>query len=218
MKTTSMIRLDNLNLLVEEAGGVPELAKLMGYKQPSYLYQIINQTIVQNGKAKNIGNNMAEKLERVMNKPKGWLDMPHQTQTDNSTQTLNASNIGVQIGRDNYGDVCGHTNPGNGTINIHKENNNFSEKNTINSNAKPVNPKKLTVMEALQLATPFAMKRVSEEFFEQEELPQGYSIEQAQVDTLFEYAKLILLTYPHYKYELERLSVYDDPKRIYPTD
>lgn len=137
---------------------------------------------------------------------------------DNGNQTLNVSNVGVQISGHNYGDVCGHTNPGNGTINIHQENNNFSEKTTTNSNVKLLNPKKLTVMEALQLATPFAMKRVSEEFFEQEELPQGYSIEQAQVDTLFEYAKLILLTYPHYKYELERLSVYDDPKRIYPTD
>ena len=37
MKITSETRLENLNLLVKEAGGVTQLAKKAGYKQPSYL-------------------------------------------------------------------------------------------------------------------------------------------------------------------------------------
>ena len=78
MKITSETRLENLNLLVKEAGGVTQLAKRAGYKQSSYLYQIINRTPVQNGKAKNIGSNMASKLEEAMNKPKGWMDQEHQ--------------------------------------------------------------------------------------------------------------------------------------------
>lgn len=81
MKLTSEIRLENLNLLVKEAGGVTELAKKAGYKQPSYLYQIINRTPVQNGKAKNIGSIMASKLEEAMNKPKGWMSQEHRKKT-----------------------------------------------------------------------------------------------------------------------------------------
>lgn len=77
MKTTSEIRLDNLNILVKEAGGVTELSKRTGYKQPSYLYQIINRTAVQNGKPKNIGAAMAKKLEQAMSKPSGWMDQSH---------------------------------------------------------------------------------------------------------------------------------------------
>lgn len=77
MKTTSEIRLENLRLLVNEAGGVTELSKIAGYKQPSYIYQILNRTVVQNGKAKNIGSIMASKLEIVMGKPKGWMDQEH---------------------------------------------------------------------------------------------------------------------------------------------
>ena len=70
-------RLQNMKNLVEEAGSVAELAKRAGYAQPSYLYQIINQTAIQNGKPKNIGGALARKLEAAMNKAEGWLDMNH---------------------------------------------------------------------------------------------------------------------------------------------
>lgn len=52
MKITSKIRLENLNLLVKEAGGVTQLAKRAGYKQSSYLYQIINRTLFKMAKQK----------------------------------------------------------------------------------------------------------------------------------------------------------------------
>ncbi len=77
MNFLAEIRLQNMKNLVEEAGSVAELAKRAGYAQPSYLYQIINQTAIQNGKPKNIGGAMARKLESAMNKAEGWLDMNH---------------------------------------------------------------------------------------------------------------------------------------------
>ena len=76
MKLTE-VRLENLRQLVEEAGGATELAKKAGYKQPSYIYQILNQSAIQNGKPKNIGPNMARKLEQAMGKEEGWLDVQH---------------------------------------------------------------------------------------------------------------------------------------------
>lgn len=93
MKITSKIRLENLNLLVKEAGGVTQLAKRAGYKQSSYLYQIINRTPVQNGKAKNIGSNMASKLEEAMNKPKGWMDQEHQKNSKSNSVYLGTLEI-----------------------------------------------------------------------------------------------------------------------------
>lgn len=93
MKITSKIRLENLNLLVKEAGGVTQLAKRAGYKQSNYLYQIINRTPVQNGKAKNIGSNMASKLEEAMNKPKGWMDQEHQKNSKSNSVYLGTLEI-----------------------------------------------------------------------------------------------------------------------------
>ena len=74
MRDIHEYRLENLKKLIAEVGSATELAKLAGYKQPSYLYQILNRTALQNGKPKNIGSNMARKLERATNKPEGWLD------------------------------------------------------------------------------------------------------------------------------------------------
>ncbi|MCO6504746.1 MAG: helix-turn-helix transcriptional regulator [Snodgrassella sp.] len=93
MKLTSEIRLENLKLLVTEAGGVTELSKKAGYKQPSYLYQIINRTPVQNGKAKNIGAIMAAKLEIAMNKPKGWMDQEHKKVTESNAIYLGTMEV-----------------------------------------------------------------------------------------------------------------------------
>lgn len=69
-------RLANLKVLADEIG-IPELAKRLGYNQPSYLYQIINQKAIQNGKPKNIGSNMARKIEAAIGKEEGWLDQSH---------------------------------------------------------------------------------------------------------------------------------------------
>lgn len=92
MKRISEIRLENMHKLIEEVGTVSELARLAGYKQPSYLYQIINQTAIQNGKPKNIGDKMARKLEEATGKSRGWMDTIH--------QTINAQNVQLS---NNYG-------------------------------------------------------------------------------------------------------------------
>lgn len=87
MDKISEIRLANLKILAEEAGNISELARRLGYKQPSYLYQVINQTAIQNGKPKNVGKKMARKIEAAMRKEIGWMDTPH--------QNYNADNINV---------------------------------------------------------------------------------------------------------------------------
>lgn len=93
MNFLAEIRLENMKRLVEEVGSVAELAKRAGYAQPSYLYQIINQTAIQNGKPKNIGGQMARKLEKAMNKAVGWLDIKHNE--DDATPVIYRSNTPV---------------------------------------------------------------------------------------------------------------------------
>ena len=114
MKPTAEIRLENLKLLVTEAGGVTELSKKAGYKQPSYLYQIINRTPVQNGKAKNIGTIMAAKLEKAMHKPAGWMDQEHARSTESNAVYLGTMEVwdsSTPIGDDEvevpfYKEIC----------------------------------------------------------------------------------------------------------------
>lgn len=97
-KTVHQHRLENLKKLVEEVGGVTKLSQLAGYKQPSYLYQILNRTVVQNGKPKNIGSNMARKLEEATGKESGWLDIRHDViiNQNNSSGTQNNLGSGIQ--------------------------------------------------------------------------------------------------------------------------
>lgn len=61
----------NALLLVEEVGSVSALAKLAGTAQ-SYLSQIIGP----NGK-RDMGDDLARRLEYVTKKAHGWMDAPH---------------------------------------------------------------------------------------------------------------------------------------------
>lgn len=61
----------NALLLVKEVGSVSALAKLAGTAQ-SYLSQIIGL----NGK-RDMGDDLARRLEYVTKKPHGWMDAPH---------------------------------------------------------------------------------------------------------------------------------------------
>lgn len=70
------IRRQNLEALISEAGSAVTLARLTGTNS-SYLSQIRNQTPTQNGTPRQVGINLAEKLEKGMNKPMGWMDEPH---------------------------------------------------------------------------------------------------------------------------------------------
>lgn len=67
--------------LIREAGSAAELARRAGVN-PAYISQIVTGTKLPSGKARNVGDEMAQKLERGMGKPVGWMDT--------TTGTLNA--------------------------------------------------------------------------------------------------------------------------------
>lgn len=69
------VRLRNLELLINEAGSAAQLARIAGTNS-SYLSQIRHRMPTQSGKPRRIGDDLAEKLERGMEKPEGWMDEP----------------------------------------------------------------------------------------------------------------------------------------------
>ena len=70
------VRLANLEILVEEAGTAAALARRVGTNE-SYLSQIRRQLPTAKGTPRGIGDDLAEKLERGMGKPTGWMDEQH---------------------------------------------------------------------------------------------------------------------------------------------
>ncbi len=70
------VRLENLELLVSEAGSAAELARRVGTNS-SYLSQVRNQMPTRKGTPRGVGDGLAEKLERGMGKPIGWMDDNH---------------------------------------------------------------------------------------------------------------------------------------------
>ncbi|MCY4358831.1 MAG: S24 family peptidase [Gammaproteobacteria bacterium] len=77
MRKVSEIRLKNLETLIEEAGSATQLARVAS-TNGSYLSQLRHQFPAPNGNPRGIGNELAGKLERAMNKPSGWLDVLHE--------------------------------------------------------------------------------------------------------------------------------------------
>lgn len=75
-------RFVNFEKLIREAGGVAKLARQCGYDKPAYLYQVRAKTVKPNGSQLQIGDRMAAKLEKGMNKPAGWLDLDHSQTPD----------------------------------------------------------------------------------------------------------------------------------------
>ncbi|WP_243140671.1 S24 family peptidase [Pelistega ratti] len=85
MKLKNEIRLDNLRVLISEAGNQVKLAELVGVA-PSYINTLAKQRIdASTGKSKSIGESMARKLEVAMDKPYGWLDQDHSEHKDDVT-------------------------------------------------------------------------------------------------------------------------------------
>ena len=70
------IRLNNLEILIAEAGSAAKLARETGTNS-SYLSQVRNQLPTKKGTPRSIGDELAEKLEKARNKPRGWMDTPH---------------------------------------------------------------------------------------------------------------------------------------------
>lgn len=88
-------RLGNLELLIQEAGSLKELARLSGTNS-SYLSQIRNQTRTPAGTPRRMTGNLAETLERAMRKPEGWMDEFHE---------LQSSATGINTERSAYGEA-----------------------------------------------------------------------------------------------------------------
>ena len=71
------VRLRNLEALIAEAGSAAVLARLAGTSE-SYLSQVRRQLPTRKGTPRSVGDDLAEKLERAMGKPLGWLDESHE--------------------------------------------------------------------------------------------------------------------------------------------
>ncbi len=71
------IRLQNLELLIAEAGSAAKLARIVGTNS-SYLSQVRNQMPTKKGTPRAFGDDLAIKLECGMGKPEGWMDELHE--------------------------------------------------------------------------------------------------------------------------------------------
>lgn len=76
----------NFFALVEEAGSVSKLARACGYHSPASLLQLRMRLNNSEYQGRGISNNLAEKLEKGMNKPKGWMDKRHTPKVQEAAQ------------------------------------------------------------------------------------------------------------------------------------
>ena len=71
------VRLNNLEILIAEAGSATKVAQLAGTSE-SYLSQVRRKMLTQSGTPRGLGNELAAKLEKGLGKPEGWMDEPHE--------------------------------------------------------------------------------------------------------------------------------------------
>lgn len=76
MKSKKEIRVDNLKILIDEAGGRKEFTNRHEATELGIAYNYVGQLI---NKSRGIGDNTAEKLEVIGGKSKYWLDHPQHT-------------------------------------------------------------------------------------------------------------------------------------------
>ena len=79
MKTTNTneeIRRTNLRLLILEYGTGVALAAQCG-TSASYLSQILIRFKTESGRSREVGTELARKLEKGCKKPEGWMDVVH---------------------------------------------------------------------------------------------------------------------------------------------
>lgn len=91
MKLVADIRRENLDRLAAEVGSMDKLAEISGVS-PVYLSQIRTQAVdMKTGKPRQMGNQVARKLEVGCTKSAGWMD------TDHSIQDVLSSDVGDPI-------------------------------------------------------------------------------------------------------------------------
>lgn len=77
MRRYAQVRLDNLEILIEEAGSAVRLARLAN-TSASYLSQVRHQLTTRDGTPRGVGDALAGKLEQAMGKAHGWMDEPQE--------------------------------------------------------------------------------------------------------------------------------------------
>lgn len=93
MKTIADIRLENLELLIEEIGSGEAVAEKAG-TSPVYLSQLRHKAIdSKTGKPRQIGDPLARKLEGGCGKEVGWMDNSHQLATHRDIRIANVLKI-----------------------------------------------------------------------------------------------------------------------------
>ncbi len=92
-RKTEQVRLQNLELLIAEAGSAVELARRVGTSS-SYLSQVRNQMPTRKGTPRGVGDDLAEKLERGMGKAVGWMDDIHTTISEERSAYYGAAEPG----------------------------------------------------------------------------------------------------------------------------
>ena len=74
------IRLNNLEILIAEAGSATKLAQRAGTSE-SYISQVRRKMRTAKGTPRGIGDELSARLETAMAKPQGWMDEPHELET-----------------------------------------------------------------------------------------------------------------------------------------
>jgi SOS-response transcriptional repressor LexA len=74
------IRLNNLEILIAEAGSATKLAQRAGTSE-SYISQVRRKMRTAKGTPRGIGDELSARLEQGMGKPQGWMDEPHKLET-----------------------------------------------------------------------------------------------------------------------------------------
>jgi hypothetical protein len=72
MTTISDIRRANIRLLVEQRGGLTKLSRLLGYKNPSFLSQMLSETAA----TREVTERTARRIEEALGLPADHLDVP----------------------------------------------------------------------------------------------------------------------------------------------
>ena len=72
------IRLNNLEILIAEAGSATKLARRAGTSE-SYISQVRRKMRTAKGTPRGIGDELSSRLEKAMGKPQGWMDEVHET-------------------------------------------------------------------------------------------------------------------------------------------
>lgn len=83
-------RLRNLQRLVDEYKTIAAVASASGTSE-KYLGQLLNGSTLKSGKPRQIGDDLAQRLEDGCGKPHGWMDADHDTTAPIGGPTLTMS-------------------------------------------------------------------------------------------------------------------------------